>query len=323
MAYTYFLDSTKPSPPTVRRFIVYYLKQKKDWKESAEEDALFTHRYSTGKMRFGFTHLDYSLIGNKEKNNEIFGKAYYYPETHLFNVNRDLEWEKKARKIILDSKEDVIWFLKPKFGGQGKGIVLLNKNSNLDNLNKKTPQQTYILQKGVANIHLHQNAKYDLRVHVIFVKNHDKIIPLFYQYADVRIAPKSYDNTRLELRAMLTYQQDGSHILMSAKDIPEYQKYFPNLKKVITDSSKQVCIELKKQIKKWENTVEFWITGFDIIMDNKGQFFVLEFNESPNLFQKRSIYSQHRQMIKSLVDQVIDPLAKNKKISKGDLIILE
>ena len=61
----------------------------------------------------------------------------------------------------------------------------------------------FVLQKGVKNIHLFQNKKYDLRVHVVFVKKNREIIPLLYPIADVRLSPKVYQDQKLNKESNL------------------------------------------------------------------------------------------------------------------------
>jgi hypothetical protein len=316
--YTFHLPPTNLPPRPARFLLNKTLKNHPKWVQKIENPD-FGLRFSDAKIRLGITHLDYLLLANKVQNHQMFNNLYFYPETYLID-KKDNTWKTFIQNIILENKENDIWFLKPENGGKGVGIILLNKNSDFEAELAQADQTKYVLQKGVKNIHLFQNKKYDLRVHVVFVKKNREIIPLLYPIADVRLSPKVYQDQKLDKESILTFQKEGSHETIPSNVIKEYQKYFANLTKVMKDACKIVSASISANITKWEDSVEFWITGFDLIMTNDGQFYILEFNEFPNMLQKKQVHLHHRKIILGVLENVVEEYLKNENIKEGPFI---
>lgn len=316
--YTFHLPPTNLPPRPARFLLNKTLKNHSKWVQKIENPD-FGLRFSDAKIRLGITHLDYLLLANKVQNHQMFNNLYFYPETYLID-KKDNTWKTFIQNIILGNKENNIWFLKPENGGRGVGIILLNKNSDFEAELAQADQTKYVLQKGVKNIHLFQNKKYDLRVHVVFVKKNREIISLLYPIADVRLSPKVYQDQKLNKESILTVQKEGSHETIPSNAIKEYQKYFANLTKVMKDACKIVSASISANITKWEDSVEFWITGFDLIMTNEGQFYILEFNEFPNMFQKKHVYLHHRKIILGVLENVVEEYLKDGNIKEGPFI---
>ena len=314
--YTFHLPPTNLPPRPARFLLNKTLKNHSKWVQKIENPD-FGLRFSDAKIRLGITNLNYLLLANKVQNHKMFNKLYFYPETYLID-KRNNTWKTTIQNIILENQEDDIWFLKPENGGRGVGIILLNKNSDFEAALEQADQTKYVLQKSVKNIHLFQNKKYDLRVHVVFVKKNREIIPLLYPIADARLSPKVYEDQKLNRESILTVQKEGNHETIPSNSIKEYQKYFANLTKVMKDACKIVSASISANITKWEDSVEFWITGFDLIMTNDGKFYVLEFNEFPNMFQKKHVYLHHRKIILGVLENVVEENIKEGPFIKFD-----
>ena len=319
--YYYNINSAEPNPWRVCREIKKYLKSKNNWKETDNINCDFSHCKENGKIKYGIKNLNYSKIANKEENYNLFKNCYYYPETYLVDIsnNNDLYFIKK----MIDTRNGT-WFLKPKFGGKGKGIEILDKNynfKNLCNLKNKNNIKKYILQNGVMNIHLYKNRKYDLRVNVIYLKHKKNIIPYLFSKFDIRVAPDNYNNLKNN-KNILTIQEDSTHNVLPHDSIKELETKSSDIFNIMKDTSKKVCLKIKKNLKNIDDKTEFWIGGYDLLPTKNFEFKLLEFNCSINLLQSESIKPQHIEMLKCIVDEIIIPVSETNEVKTNKLKLL-
>ena len=214
--------------------------------------------------------------------------------------------------------------MKPKFGGKGKGIEILDKNYNFKNLNNlinKNNTKKYILQNGIMDIHLFKNKKYDLRVHVIYLKHKKNIFAYFFNKFDIRVSPDNYNNSKKD-KSMITVQEDSTHNILPHNVIKELEKKNCAIFNIMKDTSKKICFKIKKNLQKIDDTTEFWIGGYDLLPTNNFKFKILEFNCSINLLQSESIKPQHIEMLKCIVDEIIIPISETNEVKTHKLKLL-
>jgi hypothetical protein len=55
-------------------------------------------------------------------------------------------------------------------------------------------------------------------------------------------------------------------------------------------------------------------------MTNDGQFYILEFNEFPNMLQKKQVHLHHRKIILGVLENVVEEYLKDGNIKEGPFI---
>jgi len=110
---------------------------------------------------------------NFPKDYDFIPKTYFASDWSRFKLDR-----KKAKKSAL-------WICKPNSGACGKGIYLIDKNK------KPKKRNGYIISEYIANPHLINGFKYDLRVYVL-VSSYEPLKIYIYPEGLTRICSSLY-----------------------------------------------------------------------------------------------------------------------------------
>jgi len=139
-----------------------------------------------GSIQLGRKDL---LWKNMYRMRQKFGKELdITPTTYLFPMDYN--------QFLLDREEeddDVLYILKPVASSCGRGIKVISKNT------KVLKQDGYLASKYVANPHLINGYKYDLRVYVL-VTSYDPLRIYVYNDGLVRFATEKYNVDNKDLK---------------------------------------------------------------------------------------------------------------------------
>jgi len=255
--------------------------------------------------------IGYGFCGNenrgiKSRVHKVFSGTDLYPKSILFSSG-DLSTENRDEIMhIFESKE--IFVLKKDNSGQGNHVRPFSGKKQFEKILKRwklNPKDNCIIQTIVKpylislKAPLVGNRKFDLRVHVLFVKQ-DKVYKTFY-----------IPNTIVRFSAFEYSESDHKGFLTNTCQLPEfakkeYKKYamtlynftknfdfsegllYPRLLHIIEETSKiymeymvekdKVYFQNRRQPKN-----QIWISGFDVIFDYDMNPYLLEINGTPSL----------------------------------------
>ena len=265
-----------------------------------------------------YLYNNYKILESKYPDDYNFmPKTYSYPEEKEI-------LEEKFKNYILNI--DNLWLIKPKFGRRGNGIKIFQ---NLNSIPK-----SFILSKYLSHPHLLYNKKYDFRVYILVTG----IAPLkiyLYQEGLVRLTSENYsldlnkiDNKYIHLTNVAInignekYKKslDSNSDKYNKWSFKTYKKYLlktypknPNLYEKIINNVSDIVIKTiiaceNKIFDRIENSFFdhsnfFHLLGFDILVDENFDLFLLEVNNRPQL----SIYDEVDKYVKmKLIPDVLN-----------------
>jgi len=230
----------------------------------------------------------------------------FCPKTYIFPEDEE-EFEDDRNDPDYDPEEDLkLWIFKPSASSCGKGIKIIGRD---DPIGKH--KRGFVISEYIANPHLIEGRKYDLRVYVLVV-SYDPLIIYLYDDGLARFATEKYtlDEDEFENRFVhLTnysvqknadgYTQNKNR---SANNLRAGKWSLKTLQKVFEDHGKDyksVKRRMKDLIIKMIIAVEppivdgieesgmttnlcYELYGFDIIIDSNLKPWILEVNISPS-----------------------------------------
>lgn len=246
----------------------------------------YTKTFSLGSKE-GYHHL-MSILTEK-----LGEKPSFYPDSYL------LPQQMKEFQENFSTSE--LWIQKPAGGARGQGIKLIT-NQEFPKLSPKK----MIFQRYIKDPLLINGLKFDLRFYVA-VTSLDPLRIYLFDNGLVRLATKAYseniENIE-ELTAHLTNfsinrDQEG---FVATNDIEKdgtgnkwsHNPFWPllesmgfnvpEIKRKIEDAFTQVIIAAHKTFKEQENHRNaFELFGFDVMLDNDQNIYILEVNVTPAL----------------------------------------
>lgn len=229
-----------------------------------------------------------TVLSDKGISDKIFQK--YVPETY------------ETYKDDKQEKYNKIWIEKPRRGSCGRNISVIR---NIKEWNK----EGYILQSYISP-YLINNKKFDLRILVgiiikpINLNNNISNIDLEYYMepdAIMRFCHKNYDNESNDIDIHITNASiqkkycDLSSTELFSRHITLYNHAINKIKEIINytmEKYKSHVMEnlLKENLNNKHNleSVSFYtILGYDMIIDNKKNVYLLEINNMPRTFDSK------------------------------------
>ncbi|EAR91806.2 tubulin tyrosine ligase family protein (macronuclear) [Tetrahymena thermophila SB210] len=243
------------------------------------------------------------LWKNLSKVKRKFPQEYdFIPNTYILQHQSD--WDRFLAKRD-DAEKGKLWIMKPSNQAQGKNIKMISKRSKVQR------KQEYIICEYVANPHLIDGLKYDLRIYVL-VTSYDPLRIYIFDDGLTRFATEKYSTNTKELSKRYVHltnyslnknnpnfkknkdaNEDSEGSKWSLKALfRKYTEMGVNTAQLwdrIKDIVIKTCIAtepyMTDQYVKCENhrTNCFELYGFDILIDDTLKPWLLEVNVRPSL----------------------------------------
>lgn len=261
------------------------------------------------------------------------------PNTYLLGNSND--WE-RFQKLKEDSASNHLWIMKPVNQACGRGIKMISKKSKI------TKKKNYLVCEYIAHPHLINDLKYDLRLYVL-VSSYDPLRVYLYSDGLTRFATEKYSTSITELGKRFVHltnysvnkknkksyvvnrdqgpEEDGSKwSLLALKQ--HYQQtgvnaeqLFKKIKEIIVKtviSSEPLMLNtLLKSQEHRTNCFEFY--GFDILIDQQMQPWLLEVNVCPSLSSSSPLDRRIKHRLISDILNLVGIVPYNKKQYTEDL----
>ena len=255
-----------------------------------------------------FNHIGCEFFSNKDllytiykSQKELFPNDYnFMKETYLYPEDKEIILKKFGNYKI---NKNNLWIVKPKDGNTGKGVHLFKSLESESN--------EFLISKYVTNPHLINGKKYDLRIYVLVTGlkplkiyiNKEGLARISAQKFSLN--EENYDNIFVHLTNTgvnkkskeYVYAQDFNSENANKLSLHTYQKYISKEKAnydLIWKKIKDIAI--KTVIAGHKNLVEkldefylndqsfFNLYGYDIIIDDKYEPYLLEVNRRPDMY---------------------------------------
>jgi hypothetical protein len=230
-----------------------------------------------------FKNLLAALI--EKYNPEIMPETYCIDDHNWSNVMSHIADRYYMDKNYLKDKIDnLIWILKPAFLNNGKHIKVFHELSQIEQhyLSANRLGGAHVLQKYIAQPHLLRGHKYSIRMFVVLTN-----------YAGAYLYPHGYFNVALhpyrpteffDLRSHLT----NEHLTdeeSNVKQIPTtrmeiFSSFYPKIKNIIAKTIHSLEKEFPHAFL-CDKKRALAIFGFDFIVDQEMQLWLLEANHGP------------------------------------------
>lgn len=238
---------------------------------------------------------------------EQFPEDYNFcPKTFIFPEDADC-LEAERTDPTYDPETDLkLWIFKPSASSCGKGIKIVTRDDPIP-----TSKKGFVISEYIANPHLIEGLKYDLRLYVLVV-SYDPLIIYIYEDGLARFATEKYtlDEEEFENRFVHltnysiqknaeTYTQNKTKIASNLraskwslktlqKVFEDHGKDYKSVKRQMNDLIIKTIISVEPPImdavkESCKNSkVSYELYGFDIIIDSNLKPWILEVNISPS-----------------------------------------
>lgn len=193
-----------------------------------------------------------------------------------------------------------LWFLKLSTFDCGGGVTPFFATENgISRPRKYLKEDRYIIQKGVQNLLLYDNRKFDSRVHILINRKGNVYL---YKEAVIRISHKKFSEKCCCRKHQLTNGSLGVEAI-SSNDFPLWRELYGNLILAIK--------EIMRTMMRFRDKKGFALIGFDFIFDKNRKPWILEANTYPNLYYQH--VDPHLQpMINDMMDTTLDIIVYKK-----------
>ena len=225
---------------------------------------LFFNRYGTKEKEKNFKKNDLSLT---LKDKDLLDSQHYVVSNKLINTQG---------RIIK----------KPLVGSQGKGIEVIGDlqncfvNKNVFELNK------YLYQEEIKP-KLLNGYKFDIRYFAVIIVKNNSIEIEHIPYAMIRLCSKKFSFDTNDLHSNLTntsVNKDNKCTISICKDDEKWKKYFIDMEIITNDFFNNTIKEIGEKSFYRINDISIASTriiGFDFIISQDDEMFILESNYSP------------------------------------------
>lgn len=223
-------------------------------------------------------------------------------------------------QLYLDQRDGLIWILKPSLLNNGQNIKIFNQLSALEAhfLSSKRLGGAHVLQQYINEPHLlRTHHKYSIRMFVVLSSEGEAYL---YSKGYFNVALKPYDLTNLnDLRSHLTnehlYEEESNVVQIPTDRFELFPQFYLQIKTILEATLGGLKQRYPEAFKTDKNTA-LAIFGFDFMVDNNLQLWLLEANHGPcfplsdeHPLQKALYYDFWQAFIHSFVT----PLALVKK----------
>ena len=246
---------------------------------------IFTDRYTEREKNKNFKK--YLLRRNIEGKSNI---DLYLENNIDSDLENDIDSDEENINYVISNKylkNEGRFVKKPLSGSQGKGIEIVDNFENCfiegDNL---IIDDRYIFQEEIIP-KLIKGYKFDIRYFAVIVIFSDKIEIKHIPYAMVRLCSKKYSLQNEDLYSNLTntsLNKDVNCTKSISKNDNEWTKCFEDMEKITDDFFSNVIEEVGEDYFYGINQnsiASTRIIGFDFIISDSGEMFILESNYCP------------------------------------------
>jgi len=249
--------------------------------KDTEKDALICSASNPGKYCINFINFKCVQFFNKISTSLLLKNCPFYPKTHIFMNKNQME----QNNIDLT----IYYFVKPKFGFQSKNISYYKGKTPLIFHKLQFP---LIFQEEIQNLKKINNRRFDIRVHIIYIKMETCVKAFYYNDIIQRLAFNS-DNI---------FTNVSNHNKLSELIIPDYCN--KNLLITLQSANNTIIQKLNKE--KLHKKLEILIVGYDIMVDNNDKHWILEINCTPSLSYGGNIQKSIMSMMEEIFYIIIN-----------------
>lgn len=264
-----------------------YLKRAK-FRESKESDRLTVSSYKEEcDYCVEFRNLKGVDFFNKINTTKMLLDCDYLPPSLIIKNKKD--W----RNLSLNKNN--FYFIKPKYGAYCKNIsvtkgkeIFINNDDSLSNIPFSIQEE--IIPK------LCNNVRVDYRTYVLYVKENSNINVYYLPHHLKRVSYEKFDSRNAD--SFFTTKLD-SVVFNTSKKLIDCLK----------DCQKFIIPKFNKTSL---SKVEYFLTGYDLIEDREGKFWILEINSDPNFFHNDIVTKTHQNIFKDIVNSITGHMENNK-----------
>jgi hypothetical protein len=271
------------TPMTFKRIIYGYLQLNYILRVTRKDKYEIGHYKNASKIGFHFENG----ATNKIWQSKIYKDKYYFPKTITTTVNDDIISSFFSAK---PTNKRIIY--KPATDYGGYGIQLYD---DIKQYKENKPKVKGILQYEIEPMLFKDKFKFDMRSHLLFVKDSfSKKYSVYHLHtADwVKVCNKIFQKNGSKLGGFLTnvcvnnYSENNIQCFQNfmKNNFKNYKELLERYEKVLKDIASERLYQLKKDnVSKCPNQV--WIAGTDIIFDKYGNARFLEINGRPGIIE--------------------------------------
>ena len=269
-------------------FNYYFSKVPKKYKiKETEKDAMICSSSRSGKYCINFINFYCFKFFNKVNISLLLKKCQFYPKSHIFFNKNQID------QYNIDPT--IYYFVKPKYGHQSKNISYYKGKTPIINAELKFP---LIFQEEIQNIRKIDNRRFDVRVHVIYLKTEKGVKSFYYNDIIQRLAFSS--DSKINSDNIFTNVANQRKLTESI--IPNYTNN--NLLKTLQSANIPIIQKLNKE--KLHRKLEILIAGYDIMVDTNDKHWILEINCSPSLSYSGNIQKSIGLMMQEILYIIIN-----------------
>jgi len=273
--------------------------------QPGEKNIFICSRSTAGKYCINFTNFNPPEFFNKVNTTRMLRDCEYYPKSFIFkNAN---EYDKQT----IDEK---YYYVKPQFGANSENISLYYGKKMIVGDDKRI-KYPLIFQEAIHNFKTFENKKYDLRVHVIYLKINGKIT-VFYDKNIIRRCCFAEKTSTFTEDNIFTNQKDNKKLIETL--VSNYTN--PRLSECLIEANKYIVPGLERI--KQDKELEIMFAGYDIIVDENDKHWILEINSASSLYYTNPISKAVDEMLEEILFLILSHNLK-KNFSTKNLIKLQ
>ena len=219
------------------------------------------------------------------------------------------------------------WFIKPKWGTQGKGITITNKpDEKYQLLLANSTLEKYMIEECI-DMNLINKHRWDIRIYVFhMINSNGELSTYLYNNGLVRLCPDIFDNDNISKRNMCSntslYKEtdNGKNLNFPLSNIDNYDIILNNFKILLSKIHQKMKNTLKHNNR---FILETQLLGYDVIIDKNNKIYIIEINRYPQYITKNNtpeIKNMKKDLIKD-VYSLIKSYYLNKTIETNFILI--
>lgn len=237
----------------------------------------FSFNYKS-KINTYLTGYNLDIICNKQYFASLFSNKYYCPLT----ITKNNLWYYKIFNNKISNKN---FFVKPINGSCGYDIIITDNPIRYINKNYKFIAQEEIITKP------YKKRKWDIRIYVVHQIIYQKLHTFIYKDGIIRLAPEviGIENIRSKITntSSLNHRDNPEELNFSLREHHKYDIFLPKIINVIKDVHKFISNDMT--FKKINSLSEFQLMGYDFIISENNEAYLLEINACPHsILEKNS-----------------------------------
>jgi tubulin--tyrosine ligase len=254
-----------------------------------------------------------------------------------FHIEKGIE-DESFSAFLQNFKENSVWIIKPGEGtNRGNGIKVVNNLQEIkETLGNTSASRTFILQKYIENPLLINRRKFDIRCYALVTCINGTLQAYFYKEGYLRTTSKEYnlkqvhdkfihltndavqkhseEYGKFESGNKLSYSDFQKFLSVSYPDKDFQRDIYPYIEKSVKDSI--VCVKDVLNCNKKSTTFE--VFGYDFMIDNEFNVWLIEVNTNPCLelscsYLAKIIPEMLENAFKIAIDPVFPPVIEHKK----------